>query len=53
MVKRRPMFMGLSRYFKSKNSATTKVYFATGLDHTRKTYSGSKTVSLDKFRRIK
>ena len=53
MVKRRPMFMGLSQFVNAKNPATTKVYFATGVSHTRKTYSASKTVSLDKFRRMK
>ena len=52
MVKRAPRFQGLSQYVGSKNPKTTQIYFATGVDNQRKTYTGSMTLKLaDFFRR--
>ena len=53
MPRRAPRYRGLSQYI-GGNASTTKVYYVTGVDNRRKTYSGSMTVKFsDFFRRRK
>jgi len=52
MVRSAPRYRGLSQYV-GGNASTTKVYYLTGVDNKRKTYSGTKTVKFSDFFRRK
>jgi len=53
MVRKAPRFRMLSQYVGSKDAETTEIYFLTGVDNKRKTYTGSMTLKLSDFFRRK